>query len=168
MPGSILEETLEAAGYAKVIVTLDSRAVAAATATAGAAADAAAGAAAVAAAGKGAKGAKAAKAGAMVSLRAAVRTIAADIENHFIIPSAAQSASLALAARAATGRAATRRASPAPRVRVYPHLKLALGFADKSGVAALEAHTAVAKVEKAPSMEGKRMTAMLAPKTAKA
>ena len=123
MPDSGLEETLDAAGYAKVIVAL--RPAQAASLTTGATA--------------------------MVA--ASIANVRDSLQNHFIIPSEAQFASLAMAAKRATGRRAPAGgAAPAPRMRMYPHLGLALGFADKSGVAALESDALVSKVVKAPEL----------------
>ena len=123
MPDSGLEETLDAAGYAKVIVAL--RPAQAASLTTGATA--------------------------MVA--ASIANVRDSLQNHFIIPSESQFASLAMAAKRATGRrAAAGGAAPAPRMRMFPHLGLALGFADKSGVAALESDALVSKVVKAPEL----------------
>src|SRR4051794_8074785 len=113
MSDSSLDETLDAAGYAKVIVALRPAQAAAAS----------------------------------------IANIRESLQNHFIIPSESQSATLAMAARRATGRrAAAGGPAAAPRMRMYPHLGLALGFADKSGVAALETDALVSKVVKAPEL----------------
>jgi subtilisin len=75
------------------------------------------------------------------------------LQSRFIIPSEAQSASLATAAlRFASRRTRGAAAPPQPRVRVYPHLGLALGFADQSGVAALRSDRQVQQVEEAPEL----------------
>ena len=76
MPNSGLEETLDAAGYAKVIVAL--RPAQAASLTTGATA--------------------------MVA--ASIANVRDSLQNHFIIPSESQFASLAMAAKRATGRRA--------------------------------------------------------------
>lgn len=129
MPTSSLEETLAAAGYAKVLVILTPKATAAI--------------------GGVARGTNAASAGA----GSATRRAEAAIESHFIIPSEAQVESLAMSARRAASRRFRRpEALTTRKVRIYPHLGLALGFADADGVAALEADGAVAKVVKAPEL----------------
>ena len=111
---SSLDETVAAIGYAKVLVSLKNRAVAA------------------------------------ESLAA---TTEGSLEDHFIIPSEAQVENLTLSANALASRK-FKRAQPLTtrRVRVYPHLGLAIGYADATGVASLEADPKVTKVEKAPEL----------------
>jgi subtilisin len=75
------------------------------------------------------------------------------IERHFIIPNEAQAESLAFSA----SRAASRKFKPmqppiSRRVRVYPHLGLAVGYVDKGGLASLAADPQVGKVDKAPEL----------------
>src|SRR5687767_11206863 len=60
------------------------------------------------------------------------------IEGHFMIPSEAQAESLALAAERTASRHVARVAqAKRRRVRVYPHLGLAIGYADTRGIASL-------------------------------
>jgi subtilisin len=75
------------------------------------------------------------------------------LEDHFMIPSEAQAENLAMSATALASRK-FKRSEPltSRRVRVYPHLGLAVGFADATGVASLEADPKVTKVEKAPEL----------------
>ncbi len=73
------------------------------------------------------------------------------IANHFIVPSEAQAENLGLAAMRLASRSFKRSESPkARRVRVYPHLGLAIGYADARGVASLEADVNVERVVSAP------------------
>jgi len=75
------------------------------------------------------------------------------IENYFMIPNEAQAESLALSARHFASRAFRRAESPTSRrVRVYPHLGLAIGYVDAGGLASLEADPQIGKVEKAPEL----------------
>jgi subtilisin family serine protease len=75
------------------------------------------------------------------------------LANHFIIPSEMQEESLMAAATRASSRKNQRPRSPAKeRVKVYPHLGLALGFADASGVAALQQSAQVKEVVEAPEL----------------
>lgn len=75
------------------------------------------------------------------------------LKSDFIIPSESQFASLAIASQRAAGRTVRQSSVKPPKlVRIYPNLGLALGFADASGVAALEAHPDVEKVVKAPEL----------------
>jgi subtilisin len=82
------------------------------------------------------------------TLAAASATSAeSSIEGHFMMPSEAQAESLALVA----GRVASRHVSRVAeakrrRVRVYPHLGLAIGFADTRGIASLRTDPQVDKV----------------------
>lgn len=73
--------------------------------------------------------------------------------NFFIIPSQAQSENLAAAAARSASRR-FRRAEPLStrRMRVYPHLRLATGYVDVSGAAALAANSRVRSVELAPEL----------------
>ena len=107
-----LRDTLAAAGYAKVIVTLKS------------------------------------------ALAAAAGAEAAALENNFIIPSEAQQESLVAAAVRSSSRKdqRQRRQSDQRRMKVYPHLGLALGFVDESGAAALQASAQVDRVVEAPEL----------------
>lgn len=75
------------------------------------------------------------------------------IENHFIVPSEGQAESLAAVARTSASRR-FQRDQPAEtrRMRVFPHLGLAIGYVDAAGAAALEASPAVARVNKAPEL----------------
>ena len=75
------------------------------------------------------------------------------IENHFMIPNLAQAESLAASASHFASRKFKRAEPPtARRVRVYPHLGLAIGYVNASGLASLEADPQVRKVEKAPEL----------------
>ena len=75
------------------------------------------------------------------------------IEDHFIIPSEGQAASLAAVARTSASRG-FKRAQPAEtrRMRVFPHLGLAIGYVNAAGAAALEASPTVARINKAPEL----------------
>lgn len=118
MSVSQIEETMAAAGYAKVIVSLKEDALRPAGA---AAMDAA--------------------------------TVEGQMQNFFIVPSETQAESLATASvRAASKR--YRRPEPLRdrRVRIYPHLGLALGFVDARGAAALDADKRVRSIDKAPEL----------------
>jgi subtilisin len=104
-----LEETLAAAGQAKVLVVL--------------------------------------KQSAMAGLSASVAS--SSLANNFISPDAELSRSLtAAASRHASGGAS----KPLPKVRIFPNLGLAIGFANKDGVAALRADQRVSQVEQAPEL----------------
>jgi subtilisin len=124
-----LDETIAAAGYAKVIVTLKPQAVAAAGAAA-------------------AVGLGVTAAAPRVDRDATERAL----QNHFIIPSQSQAEALtAMSVRAASKKLQKAEASPA-RVRVYPRLGLAIGFVDASGANALRRHPQVEGIEKAPEL----------------
>jgi subtilisin len=121
MSTSSLEDTVAAAGYAKVIVTLrDFRADASASSS---------------------------------QALAASSQAKGSIENYFMIPNEAQTASLAVSAKRFASRQ-FKRTEPVTsrRVRVYPHLGLAIGYVDARGLAALEADPQIGKVEKAPEL----------------
>jgi subtilisin len=124
MPSTDLGDTLDAAGYAKVIVSLRPTAVAAMAAPAGA------------------------------PPIAKVDRVSAEssLQNHFIIPSEAQAISLAASARRAASKTLAKVDATATRVRVYPHLGLAMGFVDRSGLASLERDPTVELVVKAPEL----------------
>ena len=108
MAQSDLEATLQANGYAKVIVSLRKDVGGLATAN-----------------GHEAPGLAAATTSATES----------SLESHFILPNEAQVENLALA----SGRNfALATAAKSRRVRVYPRLGLAIGYADRTGIAALE------------------------------
>jgi subtilisin len=124
-----LDETIAAAGYAKVIVALKPQAVAAGVAAAALA-----------------SGVSAALP--RVDRDATERTL----QNHFIIPSQSQADMLAaMSMRAASKKLKRADASPA-RVHVYPRLGLAVGFVDASGADALRRHPQVERIEKAPEL----------------
>jgi subtilisin family serine protease len=75
------------------------------------------------------------------------------IENYFMIPDVAQAESLAVSARNFASRSFKRAEPPTSRrVRVYPHLGLAIGYVDSGGLASLEADPQIGKVEKAPEL----------------
>ena len=75
----------------------------------------------------------------------------AGIEGHFMVPSEAQAENLGLAAMRMASRTFERPvAEKRRRVRVYPHLGLAIGYADARGVAALRADAQVDNVVGAP------------------
>ncbi len=75
----------------------------------------------------------------------------AAIAGHFIVPSEAQAENLGLAAMRMASRTFARpAAAKRRRVRVYPHLGLAVGFVDARGVAALQADAQVDSVVGAP------------------
>lgn len=69
---------------------------------------------------------------------------------NFLVPSEEQAESLSLTAARAMG---SRRRRPAPpAMRIYPHLGLALGYADAEGVAALRQDSRVQTVAQAPEL----------------
>ncbi|WP_441233471.1 S8 family peptidase [Bradyrhizobium sp. 930_D9_N1_4] len=75
------------------------------------------------------------------------------MEGHFLPPDTDQVESLSLAATRATGRKIRRPESlSARRVRVYPHLGLAVGTVDAGGFASLQADPSVGMVAKAPEI----------------
>jgi hypothetical protein len=123
---STLQDTLDAIGFAKVIVSLKS---AAPTAAAGAA---------------------------MGVRRAAPigrQAMEDALEKYFVAPDPQQTASLAAAATLHSGRSFRRPQSlQSRRVRVYPNLGLALGTVDRTQVGALAADARVARVELAPEL----------------
>lgn len=121
-----LESTLQAAGYAKVIVALQPSTMAAA--------------------GPERAGRPAA------AMRAAESAVTAELENFFVIPSETQAVDLQAAASRAASKKITQADPASKRVRVYPHLGLALGFVDSSGLKAVESHTNVKDVVKAPEL----------------
>jgi subtilisin len=108
MPSN-LEDTIAAAGYAKVIVSLSTGLAASGDGT--------------------------------------------ELEKHFIIPSESQMESLIAAASRS---ASKQEGHPLPlqkhRMRVYPHLNLALGFVDAAGASALASSNQVDRVEEAPEL----------------
>jgi subtilisin family serine protease len=78
---------------------------------------------------------------------------AAATENAIAAKFTAPSPELSRSLAAVASRHASRgRARPMPKVKVFPHLGLAIGFADKEGVAALRADRRVSKVEEAPEL----------------
>ena len=82
-----------------------------------------------------------------------VATAEAALATHFTVPSATQAARLSAVAERAASRS-FRRPQPLPqrKVRVYPHLGLALGFVDRQGATALAADNRVETVGPAPEM----------------
>ncbi len=87
------------------------------------------------------------------------------IENHFMIPNLAQAESLAASASRFASRKFKRAEPPTSRrVRVYPHLGLAIGYVNATGLASLEADPQVRKVEKAPELSLIRPVAVEAAK----
>ena len=77
----------------------------------------------------------------------------AALEQHFMIPSEPQMESLmAVAARSASRRSGHPRPLEEHKMRVYPHLGLALGFVDRSGANALAASNQVEQVVEAPEL----------------
>ena len=122
--GTDLQATLSAAGYAKVIVVLKPPA---------------------------ALTAAAAVAAAVPPVKFNKAQVESVLQNFFIVPSEAQAAGLRMSAARASNRL-LRAAPKAPRVRVFPHLGLALGFVDASGLDAIESHPAVATVVEAPEL----------------
>lgn len=87
------------------------------------------------------------KQSAMAGLSASVAS--SSLANNFISPDAELSRSLtAAASRHASGG----KSKPLPKVRIFPNLGLAIGFADKEGVAALRADQRVSQVEQAPEL----------------
>lgn len=77
-------------------------------------------------------------------------TATADLAANFLPQNAEQVESLSLTAARAMG--ARRRRPAPPPMRVYPHLGLALGYADASGVAALRQDSRVQTVAQAPEL----------------
>ncbi len=125
---SNLQETIAAVGYAQIIVTLKASPKILAARQAG-------------------KNANAQIAAS--SLREAEATL----RDLFVIPSEMQVESLAASAERTASRGFSRPESLLSRkVRIFPHLGIALGFADANGVAALDAHPDVEKVMKAPEL----------------
>jgi subtilisin len=109
---SNLEETLQEAGYAKVIVALSS-----ALATAN------------------------------------ENDVKAALEKNFIIPSERQTESLmAIASRTSSKKIGSPNPMENLRMRVYPHLGLALGFVNTEGAKDLKASSQVQKVVEAPEL----------------
>lgn len=95
----------------------------------------------------------------IVALHAAPAAAAAEavpesaIAGHFMVPDEAQAESLAMSASRSASRKFKRAEPPAERrVRVYPHLGLAIGYVNANGLAGLEADPQVGKVEKAPEL----------------
>jgi len=120
-------DTIEAAGYAQVLVKISKGSPLLAAAPPAAAA-------------------------AGAGLAAAVAP-ANSLESHFLLPKQAQPEVLATAAAAAsvtTGRRA--RSVAPPKVRVFPRLGFALGYADEAGVQGLAARADVEKVMPAPEL----------------
>ncbi|SEB76431.1 Subtilase family protein [Rhizobiales bacterium GAS188] len=151
MRDSALDEALTAIGYAKVIVALHpgdggapiGAAVAAMASTAAIPRRPSAG----------------ARRGVAVTASAA-SSLELDLQQHFIVPNEAQPLSLA-AAVLRTDVTASRRSkaaskqpkSASPRLmRMYPHLRLAIGYVNNGGATALEADSRVASVVKAPEL----------------
>ncbi|MDB5530328.1 MAG: hypothetical protein JWR51_3431 [Devosia sp.] len=145
MLSSEIDEAINVQGYAKVIVTLAPPVVAEAVAAGGP----------------------------LVSMRAArtpTHTAAAGLENHFVIPAETQAESLAVTARSSASKDFRRSQSAADRrMRVYPHLGLAIGYVNRVGASALDRDPAVSRVEKAPELSLIRPVATRAvtPKAAK-
>jgi subtilisin len=136
---SQLDNTLLALGYAKVIVSLKTGGVATAAA------------------------------GVQRDLEQKRAILEATLEKHFIIPNAAQADSLAAAAVNAASKAIRRvKSLRERRVRVYPHLGLALGFVDRQGAATLRQDDQVAAMVEAPELSLIRPTAAAAAKPAAA
>jgi subtilisin family serine protease len=136
------QETIETAGYAKVIVALKPPVQVAATATSVTA---------LAAAARGNSFTRSAAA-------SHARSVEQALGNHFIVPNQVEvprTAAVALAAGSrlslrSTRRVSVRAAPQTPRVRVFPRLGLALGYVNMSGAVALEADERVQAVHKAP------------------
>jgi subtilisin len=128
MPSTDLQDTLDAAGYAKVIVSLRPTPVAAAAVTV--------------------QRRGPTIAGEKVDREATERSL----QNHFMIPSETQAISLSASARRTASKKIPKADPVGPRVRVYPRLGLALGFVDKSGLASLERDQRVESVVKAPEL----------------
>lgn len=125
MPTSEIMETIAAAGYVKVIAMLEPALV-----------------------------------DAQVSLRSrgpregdADQGLEQELQNSFMIPSESQLESLALSAEHfSSHHRRPARSIMSRRVRVYPHLGLAMGYVDASGLTALESHAGVSAVVKAPEL----------------
>ena len=118
---SELQDTLSAAGYAKVLVELQP------AATPGPAA-------------------------AATAAVASAAVLQSALAQYFIVPGEQQIASLAVAARALSGRRTARasgRAQP-PVVRVFPKLGIALGYVSPTTVTSLRADARVRRVHLAP------------------
>ncbi len=77
----------------------------------------------------------------------------AALASHFMVPSGTQAARLSAVAERAASRS-FRRPQPLPqrKVRVYPHLGLALGYVDQQGATALAADNRVESMVPAPEM----------------
>jgi subtilisin len=129
---SSLDETIAAAGYAQILLKLkDSDLIRAARLKI---AD---------------KPSSAALATAASSLQAAEDSL----QNFFILPNEAQVNFLMASARRTASPAAERlKSGPRRKVRIYPHLGLAFGFANATGVAALETNANVESVMQAPQL----------------
>jgi subtilisin len=75
------------------------------------------------------------------------------LEQHFVIPSERQMESLiAAASRSASKKSGHPRPLQEQKMKVYPHLNLALGFVDRDGAAALAAARQVERVVEAPEL----------------
>lgn len=75
------------------------------------------------------------------------------LENNFMVPSEVQMESLAATAKRAASRSFRRpQTLQSRRVRIFPHLGLAIGYVDAAGVAALETSSTVSRMEKAPEL----------------
>lgn len=87
---------------------------------------------------------------------AADPTTEGDLSGHFIVPdpeqAQAQAQALALSLGTSRGRKRLVMPPPAPRMRVFPHLGLALGFADAQGTLALRHDRRVQTVAQAPML----------------
>jgi subtilisin len=80
-----------------------------------------------------------------------VGAAATPLDEHFVVPDEIQAERLAyVAARAAS--TSPRRPRARPKVRVYPHLGLALGYVDREGADALVADSRVHTVVPAPEI----------------
>lgn len=76
-----------------------------------------------------------------------------DLERHFIVPDDTQAERLAFAAARASNTSPRRaQASVKRKVKVYPHLGLAIGYVDTSGAASLKADARVETVVPAPEL----------------
>jgi subtilisin family serine protease len=92
--------------------------------------------------------------------------IETSMRDHFMAPDAAQIESLAAAASRETGRKIKRpEALTSRRVRIYPHLGLAVGSVDSTGLASLQADPQVGKIDKAPEISLIKPVKALAIKT---
>jgi subtilisin len=84
---------------------------------------------------------------------AAAMAAETSIEGHFTIPSEEQTVSLAATAtRHASKRFTRARSLDKRKVRIYPHLGLAIGYVDRGGAASLARDSRVGEVVEAPEL----------------